>query len=300
MDQRTTSQDLVPFTGTRTMLILVGLVASGKSTFAQALERHFPQFRRCNQDELGTRQRVENLAHCTLREGLSPCIDRCNFDVIQRSHWINIARQFPGTPISIIVFDTPYQVCSSRLQERTSHPTIKDPQQGQSILARFASDLQFPQPNEGYDHILYLKPSDHPRAKYTNEDIGLILQRLQASSTYFKRGNIPPPLHASFVSTSPASVQKQGRGYGAGYSHRGGRGHRFPFSGLPKSYSTRGNDRGGGISRTINPEMYLTSGLKDSDRAHLESDVAVRGVRAGAASGTPEDPVEIVRTSNPG
>ncbi|KAG2070241.1 hypothetical protein BDR04DRAFT_1054574 [Suillus decipiens] len=272
------------------MLILVGLVASGKSTFAQALERHFPQFRRCNQDELGTRQRVENLAHRTLREGLSPCIDRCNFDVIQRSHWINIARQFPGTPISVIVFDTPYQVCSARLQERSSHPTIKDPQQGQSILARFASDLQFPQPNEGYDHILYLKPSDHPRAEYTSEDIGLILQRLQASS-YFKRGNIPPPLHASFVSTSSASVQKQGRGYGAGYSHRGGR---FPFSRLPKSYSTRGNNRGGGISRTVNSEMYLTSGIEDPDRAHLESHVTVRGVRAGAASGTPEDPVEIV------
>ncbi|KAG1880341.1 hypothetical protein C8R48DRAFT_767138 [Suillus tomentosus] len=229
MDQDETLQDLVPFAGTQTMLILVGLVASGKSTFAQALEHHFPQFRRCNQDELGTRQRVESLAHRALREGLSPCIDRCNFDAIQRSHWINIARQFPGTSISVIVFDTPYQVCSARLQERSSHPTIKDPQQGQSILARFASDLQFPQPTEGHDHILYLKPSDHPRTEYTGEDIGLILQRLQASSTYFKRGNLSAP------------NQIRGRGYGA---HRGGRGHHFPFSRLPKSYSgARLNDK---------------------------------------------------------
>ncbi|KAG1741121.1 P-loop containing nucleoside triphosphate hydrolase protein [Suillus lakei] len=287
-----TLQDLAPFAGTRTMLILVGLVASGKSTFAQALERHFPQFRRCNQDELGTRQRVESLAHRTLREGLSPCIDRCNFDAIQRSHWINIARQFPGTSISVIVFDTPYQVCSARLQERTSHPTIKDPQQGQSILARFASDLQFPGPTEGHDHILYLKPADHPRPEYTSEDIGLILQRLQAS-TYFKRGNIQPHIQASFVSTSSGPIDKQDREYGARYAHRGGRGHRFSSSRLPKSYSRRGgDDRGGRISRAVNSETYSTSGHKDSDRGHLESHGVVRGVRAG--TGTPEDPIEIV------
>jgi predicted kinase len=285
MDQHIALQDQVPFAGTRTMLILVGLIASGKSTFAQALERHYPQFRRCNQDELGTRQRVESLAHRTLREGLSPCIDRCNFDVIQRSHWINIARQFPGTSISVIVFDTPYQVCSARLQERSSHPTIKDPQQGQSILARFASDLQFPQPNEGYDHILYLKPSDHPRPEYTSEDIGLILQRLQ-SSTYFKRGNIQPPMQASSVSTSSTFIQNRGRGYGA---RHGGRGHRFPSSRLPKSYSRRGGDDRGGISRAVNSETYLTSGLKDFDRVHLDSHGAVR-----VGTDTPGDSMEIV------
>ncbi|KAG0709222.1 P-loop containing nucleoside triphosphate hydrolase protein [Suillus ampliporus] len=258
MDQ-STLQDLAPFAGARTMLILVGLVASGKSTFAQALERHFPQFRRCNQDELGTRQRVESLAHRTLREGLSPCIDRTNFDALQRSHWINIAREFPGTSISVIVFDTPYQVCSSRLWERSSHPTIKDPQQGQSILARFASDLQFPQPNEGHDHILYLKPSDHPRPEYTREDISLILQRLQVSSPDFKRGNVQPHMQASFASTSSHPIRTRGRGYGGYYAHRGGRGHQFSFSRLPRSYSRRGaDDRGGGISRAVDSETYST------------------------------------------
>lgn len=53
----------------------------------------------------------------------------------QRSYWTNIAREFPGTTVSIIVFDTPYQVsnlepfltpriscdwqvCASRLENR--------------------------------------------------------------------------------------------------------------------------------------------------------------------------------------
>lgn len=91
------------------VLVLVGLIASGKvsqicfvmaevsatdrftpnrlhfrplmqSTFATALEEHVPHFRRCNQDELGSRQSVERLARQTLGRGLSVCIDRTNFD----------------------------------------------------------------------------------------------------------------------------------------------------------------------------------------------------------------------------
>ena len=82
------------------VLILVGLIGSGKvcilgydpsicfpfllreqSTFARALEKHLPaSFRRCNQDDLGNRRRVEELARQTLQLGLSVCIDRTNFD----------------------------------------------------------------------------------------------------------------------------------------------------------------------------------------------------------------------------
>ena len=51
-----------------------------QSTFAQALERHIPQFRRCNQDELGDRRSVEALTRQSLREGRSVVVDRTNFD----------------------------------------------------------------------------------------------------------------------------------------------------------------------------------------------------------------------------
>lgn len=92
------------------VLILVGLVGSGKSTFALALERHFPKFRRCNQDELGNRRRVEAQARSALRQGLSVCIDRTNIDETQRAHWVNIAHEFPGTLIWVLHFDTPVPV----------------------------------------------------------------------------------------------------------------------------------------------------------------------------------------------
>ena len=51
-----------------------------QSTFAEALQQHFPHFRRCNQDDLGDRRRVEQLAYETLEQGLSVCIDRTNFN----------------------------------------------------------------------------------------------------------------------------------------------------------------------------------------------------------------------------
>jgi hypothetical protein len=51
-----------------------------KSTFAQALQTHFPRFQRCNQDDLGNRRMVEQLTRQNLRKGNSVCIDRTNFD----------------------------------------------------------------------------------------------------------------------------------------------------------------------------------------------------------------------------
>lgn len=51
-----------------------------QSTFATALQEHVAHFKRCNQDDLGNRRAVENLARKSLREGFSVCIDRTNFN----------------------------------------------------------------------------------------------------------------------------------------------------------------------------------------------------------------------------
>ncbi|KAK0467292.1 AAA domain-containing protein [Desarmillaria tabescens] len=163
------------------VLILVGLIGSGKSTFAQALQDHFPNFRRCNQDDLGNRWVVEQLARDSLRQGLSVCVDRTNFNEAQRKHWIQIAQEFPGTLIWVIVFDTPYEVCVSRLRERKSHPTIETPEQALNVLARFASEFVPPMSHEGYHRCLYFSASDHPSPTYSESDISTILQRVRNS-----------------------------------------------------------------------------------------------------------------------
>ncbi|KAF9786487.1 AAA domain-containing protein, partial [Thelephora terrestris] len=151
------------------------------STFAQALEQHQPgTFRRCNQDDLGNRRRVEALARQTLQLGLSVCIDRTNFDAQQRAHWIRIARDFSAT-VRVLVFDTPVQVCLERLRTRTGHPTIKDFEQASMVLDRFHSDFRYPELSEGYDKILYLKPSDHPSSHWLAEEIEGVLTRLEKS-----------------------------------------------------------------------------------------------------------------------
>ncbi|KAJ7050540.1 P-loop containing nucleoside triphosphate hydrolase protein [Mycena amicta] len=103
--------------GHKVVLILVGLIGSGKSTFAQALQQYFPEFTRCNQDELGNRRQVELLARNSLRQG-SVVIDRTNFDPEQRAHWIRIAAESPGTQVWVLVFDTPKDVCATRLRTR--------------------------------------------------------------------------------------------------------------------------------------------------------------------------------------
>jgi len=165
-------------TGKQVVLILVGLIGSGKSTFAQALQEHFREFRRCNQDDLGDRRAVEHLARQSLQNGSSVCIDRTNFDASQRAHWIKIAREFSGTLVWVLVFDTPKEVCASRLRTRTQHPTIKNPEDALSILDRFSSQYRAPSKDEGYDRVLYLQPSEQ-EVVYSPSTLAAILQRVR-------------------------------------------------------------------------------------------------------------------------
>ncbi|KAJ7281888.1 P-loop containing nucleoside triphosphate hydrolase protein [Mycena rebaudengoi] len=182
--------------GRLVVLILVGLIGSGKSTFAQALEDNMPEFKRCNQDDLGDRRQVENLARASLRTGSSVVIDRTNFDSSQRAHWIKIAREFPGTLIWVIVFDTPKDVCATRLQTRTEHPTIKDPQDALFILERFSSQYRAPHESEGYDRIIYLQPPQQ-EIVYSYSSLEAILRRVRDAPP------VAPPVGRTAFQPSP-------------------------------------------------------------------------------------------------
>jgi len=135
----------------------------------------------------------------------------------QRAHWIRIARD-SSVPVWVLVFDTPVQVCNLCLGSRCSdmlrrfvrkgsvlvstkaattprfidhspqpttgvgHPTIKDFEQASQVLSRFHSQFRYPRPDEGYDKILYLKPSDHPSPHWSPGEIAAILSRLEGST----------------------------------------------------------------------------------------------------------------------
>ncbi|MCO5572053.1 hypothetical protein L7F22_025804 [Adiantum nelumboides] len=117
----------------RRVIVLCGLVGSGKSSFARALQTHFPRYVRCNQDELGSRQKVQLAAEAALRsrvdsvrDGSEPgtstqaaeprafadkvaVIDRTNIDEGHRKPWVDMADQF-GVDAEAMMFDTPYEV----------------------------------------------------------------------------------------------------------------------------------------------------------------------------------------------
>ncbi|KAF8449067.1 hypothetical protein L210DRAFT_3389039 [Boletus edulis BED1] len=279
-----------PFQKEQTVLILVGLIGSGKSTFAQALESYFPRFRRCNQDDLGNRQQVEELAYHTLREGRSPCIDRTNVNATQRSYWSAIARAFPGTSISIIVFDTPYDVCASRLQRRISHPTIKSAQHGMAVLNKFASDFQLPSPDEEYDHIIYLRPADYPRPEYTRDDILSILGRLNASTRVAGTVVTQRNMQSYFGRAGSFSRTNRARGQrGAGGGGGGRQGFSRPRGTLHGSSRFMGRVGGSNSSNWRRPSTGTVSNWEESDHQRSAATASVPPMEGSKGKGSAEE-----------
>lgn len=55
---------------------------------------------------------------------MAGCVAALLIRTRQRATWIRIAREFPGTDVWVLVFDTPYAVCAQRLRERKSLPFL--------------------------------------------------------------------------------------------------------------------------------------------------------------------------------
>ncbi|KAJ7636057.1 hypothetical protein DFH06DRAFT_1003017 [Mycena polygramma] len=235
-------QDIIP-AGKQVVLILVGLIGSGKArshalTWTQALEDHLPEFRRCNQDDLGDRRQVENLTRQSLWEGSSVCIDRTNFDASQRAHWIKIAREFPGTSVWVLVFDTPKHLCASRLRTRTQHPTIKSPEDALSILDRFSAQYRAPSQEEGYDRILYLQPSEQ-ELLYPHSSLAAILRRVRDAPSVAPSVGPAVSQHSTWDSPYSRGGFRGVRGHGGGghnvnYARYGGAGDNAPARSINK------------------------------------------------------------------
>lgn len=150
--------------------------------------------------------------------------------------------------------------CKQSRQKGTGHPTIKSPEEGLSVLMRFAADFRPPRPHEGYHRILFLQPSDHPAAEYTAADVTAILTRVRNAPPI-----VPPP---------PQSPGGGGRGwYGGGpepgyrfygHSHRPRHRHGdehdggFHSGGGNRGLRGRGRGaRGGGGYANRYPVVYM-------------------------------------------
>lgn len=122
------------------LVVLCGLVGSGKSTLACAAVDAWPGvWRRCNQDELGSRRAVERQAREALLRGEHVLIDRTNMDREQRAHWLRLAhevRQVRPVETTLLFLDVDVRVCCERLAVRRGHPTLKTPEQAQAYVRR--------------------------------------------------------------------------------------------------------------------------------------------------------------------
>ena len=103
------------------LILLVGPIGSGKTTFAKTLLND--NSIRISQDEMGRKGHMKEF-NSALEQGIPRIIvDRMNFNRQQRARYIQPARD-AGYIVTIIELDTEVAKCHDRVVRRTSHPTI--------------------------------------------------------------------------------------------------------------------------------------------------------------------------------
>lgn len=120
---------------------------SGKSTFASILSDLGLVV--VSQDELGSRVRCERRIAEALLARKDVVVDRCNFDVSQRKHWVDYA-QAAGAALGVIVFATPLQECMRRVQVRTGHRTLRPGEESEGVVRMMSDKFVFPRRDEGF------------------------------------------------------------------------------------------------------------------------------------------------------
>ncbi|PNH04210.1 hypothetical protein TSOC_009654 [Tetrabaena socialis] len=146
------------------VLVLVGVPGSGKSFLSRRLEMR--GWARINQDELGSRRACEDAYCSALQLRRHVVVDRCNFDVTQRSHWVRLAhaaRSPSGVVLVALQLLVPLPLCKERARARTDHPTL-GPHNCDEVIGRFASDFVPASQREGFHRVLTARSSQEAEA----------------------------------------------------------------------------------------------------------------------------------------
>ncbi len=141
------------------MVILCGIPGSGKSTFSRTLLSASPEddtWIHLNQDALGKRNAVVNAAREGLRKRQNIIIDRCNFDVKQRSTWVALAKEYGVEKVICVLLPNSLELetCIERATIRGDSDGVHDASTNWNAVCRsMKKEFVFPSFDEGIDCI---------------------------------------------------------------------------------------------------------------------------------------------------
>lgn len=163
--------------GKSVMVILVGLPASGKSTFCQkVLEGARRPWTRICQDIISTGKRGSKAQclKCTseaLNKGESVIIDRCNLNKEQWAEFIELAGS--QTEVHAVVLDLPTKLCISRAVKRSEHEGGLQGGRAAIAINQMVQTKKPPTLSEGFSRIMFCQTeSDVEKAISMYKELG--------------------------------------------------------------------------------------------------------------------------------
>ena len=133
----------------KTMIIMIGLQGSGKSTFFQKYLSE--DYIRVNLDTLKTRHQESLLLNECLREGKSFAVDNTNPTREDRARYIPLAKE-NGYRIIGYFMESKIKDCIARNSLREGKARVPD-----KAIAATSNKLEIPSFDEGFDELYFVK-----------------------------------------------------------------------------------------------------------------------------------------------
>lgn len=129
------------------MAIMIGIQASGKSTFCKM---NLPEYVRINLDELHTRNKESIAIHDAIASGLNIVIDNTNPSKADREKYIAIAKE-NEYEVTGYFMQSKLQECIARNDQREGKACIP-----RKAIACTSNKLEIPDYSEGFDELFFV------------------------------------------------------------------------------------------------------------------------------------------------
>ena len=162
---------ILPYVNAKTVIMLVGCQACGKSKFSRELQKKNEDVCLVSQDQLGTKAKVLSTYKRYVSSGKSIIIDNTNPTRAGRKEFIDIARSHAGYYIHVIFFDFPKALSFHLDAMRTQLSHGKRELLPDVAIHTYFKRLEIPELSEGIDEItvinkLYADPEGIPDEFY--------------------------------------------------------------------------------------------------------------------------------------